>query len=155
MKVIFLDVDGVLNNNFTSSRSPDGYLGVSDRLILKLKKIVEETRADIVISSDWRLIRDDPERGKDYKYLARKLLFTGHLKISGHTDDISWSQRGKEIRKFLDDHPEITEYVVLDDIPFGDFERCGLLRNLVLTDPAVGLTDGDADRAIRILMGES
>ncbi len=151
MKAIFLDVDGVLNNRFTSSRSPGGYVGVSDELIRNLKEIVKETGAVIVLSSDWRLLREDPERKKDYKYLARKLLFTGHIKISGHTDDISWSKRGREIRKYLDDHPDITEYVVLDDNPFRDFKEYGLPGNIVLTDPMKGLTDADVSRAIRIL----
>ncbi len=155
MKVIFLDVDGVLNNHLTSGRSPGGYVGVSDGLIRNLKKIVEETGAQLVLSSDWRLIREDPERGEDYKYLTRKLLFTGHLRLSGHTDDISWSKRGKEIRKYLKDHPKIKEYVVLDDNCFGDFGKQELLEHLVLTDSKRGLTDDDVRRAIRILNGVS
>ena len=82
MKVIFCDVDGVLNNAVTKARSPSGYVGVSDQLILKLKAIVSKTGAAIVLSSDWRLVKDDPVHGKDYRYLARKLLFAGKMKIS-------------------------------------------------------------------------
>lgn len=155
MKVIFLDVDGVLNNRYTAARSPGGYRGVSDELIRNVRKIVEETGARIVLSSDWRLIREDPERGKDYKYLARKLLFTGRIRIFGHTDDISWSKRGQEIRTYLDHHPQITEYVVLDDNPFRDFGPCGLKDHLILTDPNKGLTQKDVQRAICILKRES
>ncbi len=154
MKVIFLDVDGVLNNRFTTARSPGGYVGVSEKLIRNVKKIADATGAKIVLSSDWRLLRDEPVRGKDYRYLARKLLFAGHLKISGYTDDITWSKRGREIRKYVDDHPEITEYVVLDDNPFRDFGKYGLPEHLVLTDSNLGLTDEDVCRAIRILQGE-
>ena len=101
MKIIFCDVDGVLNNARTTGRSPGGYKGVSDELIRKLKRIVEKTDARIVLSSDWRLVKDDPVHGKDYRYLTRKLLFVAGLKISDHTEDISWSRRGKEIRKYL------------------------------------------------------
>ena len=154
MKVIFCDVDGVLNNDVTKARSPSGFLGVSDILIRNLKKIVAETGAVIVLSSDWRLIRDDPRHGKDYRYLARKLRYVANLKISDHTADISWRFRGLEIRTYLDEHPQVTEYVVLDDLPFRDFQENGLLKNLVLTDSGEGLADADVERAVRILNGE-
>jgi hypothetical protein len=152
MKVIFCDVDGVLNNAWTDARSPGGYTGVSEELIRNLKKIVDETGARIVLSSDWRLIKDDPRQGKDYRYLARKLLFVGHLKIADHTDDISWSRRGEEIRKYLDDHPEITEYVILDDNFFSDFGKHK--NHFVHTDKNEGLTGRDVEKAIRILNGK-
>ena len=106
MKVIFCDVDGVLNNEKTRGHSPSGYTGVSNDLIRNLKKIVDQTDARIVLSSDWRLVKDDPEHGKDYRYLERKLLVVGHLSICDHTDDISWSKRGREICKYVEDHPE-------------------------------------------------
>ena len=155
MKVIFLDVDGVLNNAVTTERSPSGYKGVSGDLIRKLRRIAAATGAQIVLSSDWRLVRDDPVHGRDYLYLVRKLRFFGNLRISGHTDDISWNKRGKEIRRYREDHQEITEFVVLDDIPFSDFFHRDLMRHLVLTDQKKGLTEKDVDKAIRILLPEA
>ena len=151
MKVIFLDVDGVLNNAWTAERSPGGYTGVSDELIRNLKKIVSATGAKIVLSSDWRLVRHHLIRSRDYRYLAGKLQTIGNLKISGHTDDISWNRRGAEISKYLEDHPEITEFVILDDIPFSDFFTGKLSDHLVLTDSGEGLTDADAAEAVQIL----
>ena len=62
-KIIFLDVDGVLNNENTNARSPGGYVGVMDSKVKLLSKLVKETNADVVISSDWRLIKD-----ADYQY---------------------------------------------------------------------------------------
>ena len=99
MKVIFLDVDGVLNNADTKDRSPSGYKGVSGEMIRNLREIVRKTGAQIILSSDWRLIRDDKVHGKDYRYLVRKLRFIGGLKLSGHTDDISWRYRGTDKRR--------------------------------------------------------
>ena len=154
MKVIFCDVDGVLNNAETKAKSPSGYTGVSDELIQRLKRIVSETGAVIVLSSDWRLVKADPVHGKDYRYLVRRLRFVGHLRIEDHTDDIAWRYRGLEIRQYVDRHPQVTEFVVLDDLPFSDFPRHGLLGHLVLTDRKKGLTDSDVERAIRILKGE-
>ena len=154
MKVIFCDVDGVLNNDETTAISPNGYRGVSNELIRNLRNIVRETGAKIVLSSDWRLVRDDPEHSKDYRYLVRKLRFAGGLTIDGHTDDISWSKRGTEIKKYLQDHPEVTDYVILDDLPFRDFLFCRELRHLVLTDSRTGLTEEDVKRAVKILQGK-
>ena len=154
MKVIFCDVDGVLNNTVTKERSPSGYTGVSKDLIRNLRAIVRRTGAKLVLSSDWRLVRDDPVHGRDYRYLKRKLYFTGLLSVTDHTDDISWNKRGCEIRKYLKDHPEVTEYVILDDLPFPDFLANGLLGHLVLTDRKKGLTETDAERAVRILEGK-
>ena len=154
MKVIFCDVDGVLNNAGTTERSPGGCVGVSGELIGNLRKIVAATGARIILSSDWRLVRNHPERKKDYRYLVIRLRITASLTIDGHTDDIRWNRRGHEIRKYLKDHPEIKEYVILDDLPFRDFAVQNLLPHLVLTDPEYGLTDEDARKAIRILSGE-
>ena len=154
MKVIFCDVDGVLNNRGTTDRSPGGYRGVSNVLIHKLRRIVEATGAKIVLSSDWRLIRNIPGRKKDYRYLVRKLRIVCSLSIYDHTDDISWEMRGREILKYLKDHPEVTAYAVLDDIPFRDFSEGDLPAHLVLTDDRYGLTDKDVERAVRILQGE-
>jgi len=154
MKVIFCDVDGVLNNPKTRGHTPTGFMGVSNDLIRNLKKLVEYSGARIVLSSDWRLTRDDPEHRKDYRYLTRKLKSIAGLEIFDHTDDISWNQRGQEIRKYLNDHPDINGYVVLDDEPFRTFQIFGVASNLVLTVPDMGLTDADIERAAMILSGQ-
>ena len=151
MKVIFCDVDGVLNNSYTRDRTPSGYRGISNDLVRNLRRIVDATGAVIVLSSDWRLIREDPIRKRDYWHLLRKLKFAGCLSLYDHTEDIGWDCRGDEIRKYLDQHTDVTSFVILDDIPFGSFGKAGLLDHLVLTDAADGLTEKDVKRAIRIL----
>ena len=50
-KVIFLDVDGVLN----SSRTLHEDISSEDDLILNLKELVDKTGAKIILSSSWRL----------------------------------------------------------------------------------------------------
>ena len=50
-KVIFLDVDGVLNS--TKTLYEDSSL--EDNLILNLKELVNKTEAKIILSSSWRL----------------------------------------------------------------------------------------------------
>ena len=144
-KIIFLDVDGVLNSKYTNARSPEGHVGVMDSKVKLLSKLVEETNADVVISSDWRLIKD-----ADYQYLINKLRYKGRIEIRGETPNLSWSHRGTEIKSYLDDHPT-DAWVVLDDIVFSDFEI--VEGHLVLTDPEFGLTEADVEKAKRILEG--
>ena len=54
MKVIFLDVDGVLNTKYSKSRC-GRFIGIDKDKVAQLKRIVDETDAEIVLSSTWRL----------------------------------------------------------------------------------------------------
>ena len=150
MKIIFLDVDGVLNSQNTNARTPNGYVGIQDKLVRQLKKIVNATGAKVVLSSDWRLMgRNEP----DYKYLVNKLYYKGHIKIFSKTPDYKWQWRGREIGGWLEDH-EVDNYVVLDDIYFDDF--CPRHNgHVVMTDYHFGLRDEDVEKAIKILNGEN
>ena len=67
MKVIFLDIDGVLNYTkwYTDERNPGNLYGQEGDLdplcINRIIRICEETGAKVVISSDWCLINDVDE----------------------------------------------------------------------------------------------
>lgn len=169
MKVIFLDVDGVLNdeNTFRAERTPMGYTGVEERYIRNLKHIVDETGAEIVLSSDWREDwHHNGIHGRDMFYLIDKLKKYGLTiadKTPGHTKGKGYSGRGGEIAKYLKAHPKITEYVVLDDNEFFDFYDPPVKGHLVLTltpdpyggyDYERGLTSRMAEKAIQILNRE-
>ena len=115
--VIFLDVDGVLNTTTTVQKTPDGYTGIDD------------ARADLVLSSDWKEVKPTDD---DYVYLISKLALCG-LSIDGQTQDQMY-KRGEGILKYLKAHPEIEEYVVLDDCRF-DFQKDRKLwEHLLLTN---------------------
>lgn len=60
LRIIFLDIDGVLNDRKTRSQSPDGFTFVDTPKIRRLKRIIDTTDAKVVLSSDWRYDRDDP-----------------------------------------------------------------------------------------------
>lgn len=128
--VVFLDVDGVLNTKTTVQRTPDGYTGIDDARVKVLANVINKFGgADIVLSSDWK---DMKQTDEDYIYLVSKLEMYG-LSISGHTQD-SMNNRGAGIIKYLEDHPEIEEYVILDDckFDFNDYEQ--LWERLLLTN---------------------
>lgn len=128
--MVFLDVDGVLNTKTTVQRTPDGYTGIDDARVKVLANVINKFGgADIVLSSDWK---DMKQTDEDYIYLVSKLEMYG-LSISGHTQD-SMNNRGAGIIKYLEDHPEIEEYVILDDckFDFNDYEQ--LWERLLLTN---------------------
>lgn len=129
-KVIFLDIDGVLNGRSTRVKSSMGFTGIDLKYIRALKELIDQTGAYVVLSSDWKdcFTEDNcnpATADADGAYLIKRLLSQG-VNIMARTDDQSvgkdWSTgRGFGIRKYLKAHPEVENYVILDDIKFRDF----------------------------------
>lgn len=116
--VVFLDIDGVLNTRTTVKRTPYGYTGIDDARVKILANAIEKCGGgDIVLSSDWKVMDRNHE---DYRYLVSKLGQCG-LEISDHTIDKE-RKRGLGVKEYLELHPEIEEFVILDDQKF-DFEH--------------------------------
>ena len=120
MKVIFLDVDGVLNCKGTEARCGH-YQGIDVGRVQHLRQIVDATGAVIVLTSTWK---DGWER--EYKedqdplanYLDRKLRAAG-LRILDKTEDKGYD-RGAGILRWMEGRP-VESFVILDDEPF-DYE---------------------------------
>lgn len=161
-KVIFLDVDGVLNcaTSKSSCIDDDGRVikGVDSDKVKRLAKIVEATGAEIVLSSDWKdgwskyYTSSKPSHAK---YLDNHLYKKGRLTIKDKTPSThkgSWF-RGEEILAYLRLHQDVENYVILDDTFFEDFSIKEIREHLVLTGYKVGLTDADVEKAIKILGG--
>lgn len=114
VKVIFLDVDGVLNNNRTVRTTKNLYTFVGKRHIRNLKHIINATGAKVVLSSDWRYDRDDPKSNSDFLELKHELLKYG-IRFYGFTPELPDAHRGAEIEQWLKEHTEVEDYVILDD----------------------------------------
>lgn len=128
--VVFLDVDGVLNSRTTVQKTPDGYQGIDDARVVILSKVIEKMGGgDIVLSSDWKEMKSTDD---DYVYLTSKLAQCG-LSISAHTRDHKHN-RGVGILSYLDEHPEVKEYVILDDCHFDFEDDRRLWERLLLTN---------------------
>ena len=103
MKVIFLDVDGVLNSNdyvdYTSKNNVEGILDeVDPKTIEMFKYALDVTGAQIVVSSSWRNIRK-------FEQLKELLLRYG---ISlGEKTPVLGHERGLEIKQYLKEHADI------------------------------------------------
>jgi HAD domain in Swiss Army Knife RNA repair proteins len=169
VRVIFLDVDGVLNSEAFLRVLDDRHrqLGhheacecfrlerkIDRDAVARLNRLVSETGAKIVISSSWRKLLDPPE-------LQRVLVEHGLVaEIIGETPDgdndpemrdafghIDRIFRGHEIDFWLRKHPEVDRFVILDDCSDMEMHK----NRLVQTDCEVGLIDEDVDLAIRVM----
>lgn len=161
MKVIFLDIDGVLNCRTSKSYCHDDECGLitgidSDK-VKRLAKIVETTNAKIVLSSDWRVGWEKyytTRKPSHAKYLDNHLKKKGNITIFDKTPlSHGGYWRGEEILAYLRLHQDVENYVILDDTFFEDFSIKEISEHLVLTEYKVGLTDADVEKAIKILGG--
>lgn len=165
-KAIFLDIDGVLNFHGCKARAYDGYIGIDDGLLDKLAKLVRRFQhpPEIILTSTWKdeWQADTPSQLQPKplgEYLQRKMEEAG-LGIADAVRDADpfGDLRGHSIRSYLKEHPDITEWVVLDDVRFQDYSvdaesGDSVNRHLVLTDWCNGLTKRDMKRAVEILSG--
>lgn len=161
MKVIFLDIDGVLNV-YPQGRDRFGSI-FHQHFVDNLKKIIDETGAKIVVSSTWRFAglkimqemwdeRSLPGEVIGITRDCNQLVGEGKFEFFDHVE------RGHEIQEWLEDHPEIERYVILDDDndmlenQRGNFVRtANNINHPDCVDIGYGLTAICAERAIRIL----
>ena len=146
MKVVFFDIDGVLNYCGTPS--------IDDRCLSELKRIVAETGANTVMSSSWKeaFTKYDVYSDRDREMVTR-LIKDPELNCLGWTPDIDEENRENEIEDWLLDYEEgeIESFVIIDDLDYNFNEK--FPGHFVKTAGywGQGLTSVHADNAIRIL----
>ena len=136
MKVIFLDVDGVLNCQSSKARFR-GYIGIDNDKVKRLRDIVKATNAKIVLTSTWKLFWErDPllkdEQHEDGNYLDRKFRRENLFILDKTTEEKNLGCRGEGIHNFLQHH-NIESWIVLDDEIFDDYETYGIMPHLIKT----------------------
>ena len=152
MKIIFLDVDGVLNDVntsdiFRSKVDSYGYNGLDTDKIERLNRIVKETGSKIVLSSSWRKY----DEFVDYLKLKMEQVDPElPLTIIGETPvHISFCERCIEIDEWLMEHPEVTRFIVLDDLTMDGLEKYG--NSFIQTYMSDGLTEELTEKCINLL----
>jgi hypothetical protein len=143
MKVLFLDIDGVLNCSKTRNPRHFPYV-VDQKLLARLRKLLDRTGAKVVLSSTWRL---DPVGLFAAKHAGVPFI--------GVCPDKPRSPRCKEILTWLADHPRATRYAViddqddeLDDLPlFQPSAKTGLTMDIVRG--AAAYLNGETDETMR------
>lgn len=151
MKVIFLDFDGVLNHDgddpdnrmHRAHGETDHSLALFVEKVALVERICRQTGAVIVLSTAWRHCFSQSVIAG---WLAEKGLTAP---IVGITPSRMSSWRRHEIRWYLDDHPEVSRYVIFDDV---DLRDAGF-NLFIWCDPMEGLTEEQAEEAIAYLMG--
>ena len=157
-KIIFLDIDGVLNSQlfYTSGRASERRIKIENDIdpvsVGFLNTLIKDTGAKVVVSSTWRL-------GRTIQELQSILEHNGFVgEVIGKTDSLRGEHclRGNEILKWIKDNEAIigcsysdyTNYVIIDD----DSDMLYWQRNnLFLTDGYCGITPNLAYRAARFL----
>ena len=173
MRCIFLDHDGVIclstnwggrtkkwskyrsENPESSSDKRDAPVEVrfddfDEKAVRILNQILEETGAEIVVSSDWKRWANVEEMGE---YYESKGIIKKPISLTPDLGDCTWENEDREnwvwsprwdlemsrvveIRQYLHDHPEITHWVAIDDLHLGKTDESWKnwgLTNFVLT----------------------
>jgi hypothetical protein len=160
-----MDIDGVINTTSTPFERGDETLlrvPVEEACVHALNDLVVRAGAKVVISSSWRMFAHWPHLGPALQRhgvvaeiigetprpeeARRRLLELGH-----GLDDILPRQyeRGMDVWCYLAAHPEVEEFVALDD--GSDWWR--LRPAWYLTDAVTGLTTACVDQALALFKG--
>lgn len=137
MKVIFLDIDGVLNSDEYLDRIKNlDIKGIEREIdvekIKLLKKAIDETGAKVVLSSSWRYTRNA-------QYLKELLLNYG---IYAAVTPFIQNERGLEIKQWLSDNQDVEDFVILDDEIFNSYDE-ELMKKLIKISNGNGYNIGE------------
>lgn len=145
---VFLDVDGVLNDDRTEDRTPNGFAGLDEDKVALLADFVHEVGAKVVLTSTWKdrdLWARDLNPGADLTYLLCQLS-EHDVEVEAYARD---GDRGSAVREWLDGHPG--NAVIFDDHWKNSFRAAGVARFLVQTTIKKGLQPKHIRQAKRLL----
>lgn len=154
MKIIFLDIDGVLNRIGVRARTQTrwgGYIGMEPELVERFNDICQKTGAVVVLSSAWRNADDWLATMKANGLTCEFIDRTPNLN-SGNSS----TGRGLEVKAWLDkftitdlllpENEQVEKYCCIDDdsdfLPY---------QNLFKTNYEDGLTAEQAKLIIEFL----
>lgn len=155
MKIIFLDIDGVLNDRQYNKVSE--FFPIFPEKIELLNKVLEKTDAYIVISSSWRyLVHNGSMTLEGLEFLLRSHglkngRMIGVTPKSSPADECD--NRQVAIQEWLDFHRRdkyvhIENYCIVDDLSSASFSK---MKNFIRTDGDVGLTEADCAKIVELL----
>ncbi len=148
-RVLFLDFDGVVNvpyeygtPEFDAAMAQGVYDFFRPEIVVRLNALIHDYDLHVVISSSWRF------SGMQFcQDSLRNAGFSDDIVIEGMTalDDL-FRNRWEEILEYLEQHPEISEFLILDDIPMRE-----LSAYAVQTVFEEGYSENADEKARRIL----
>lgn len=131
MRVIFLDIDGVLNCRRTPNPRKLPYI-VDPNPLRRFKQLVDDTKATVVLTSTWR-------------YDPAGLFAARHwgIPFSDVIPDMPEQPRRDEILAWLKEHPETERFAVIDDED-DELDRLPLFQPSARTGLTVEIAEGVA-----------
>lgn len=140
MKIIFLDIDGVLNStrsavansDYGSIMYPDTWKALDPIAIKLLQHVCKETGADCVLSSSWRILAKKEDIIAFQEFLGINIIDFTPVAREKPFD------RGYEIKQWLDSvKGPVEAFCIIDD----DSDMLPEQQdNFVHTDAQIGLT---------------
>lgn len=164
-KVIFLDIDGVLNskawNDNHQKEINDGTL-IDVKKIKLLSELINRTGAEIILHSGWKYWFDaDLQPLRREAEILQFLMEAEGVKMAGVTPDHSTEEIRKskkfslikagEILTWLAENKDVGKWIVIDDL---DLHNAEIENHQIRTDVNVGMTGEDICRAERRLLEE-
>jgi len=166
-KIVFLDIDGVMTS---FGDTPGSYIthgeagyGISPSCFNRLKKLLEDEDAKVIISSNWRKFDDDGPRsfwissyGRIQNPLPKLRAMLGDL-LAGELPKVRHMVKSNVLSRWMEDNnvnETNTKFVVFDDDPDEGFqmtEDFNIKNHFIMTKLEMGLTDDDVKRAKEIL----
>lgn len=157
MRIVFLDIDGVLNNvaahQTRASMNRKYMIRIAPECVQPLEWLIQQTGAQIVLSTSHRT--EDTEKWTE---CLREIGVPSARVIGATPDLVRWPNnpdgtltRGHEIDAWLEEAQQMfqkLEYVILDDSD----DMAMHADHLVRTDLYNGLTMTDAERAAQMLL---
>lgn len=152
-KLIFLDIDGVLNSdNWTRRYFRENFHYIAEidqdldpRTLNIIDTLVDKTKGEIVLISSWRFDLENTKRRLNFSGLKSKINYS--LPIFPLESESGWS-RGKLIFEFLKKN-KCERYIILDDTD-DELSNHGKER-FIKIDPVTGITETDMNKAIKLL----
>ncbi len=151
MRIIFLDIDGVLNSSAYDRFKSDTDGNIDKTRLALVKKLVNKTDAKIVLTSSWRehWEKDPADRDEIGIEIAADFAEAG-LEIFDKTPKQGYLERSQEIRMWLAENDDVESFVIIDDNIYGWGE---LSDNFVATSYRIGrgLEEEHIQRALEML----
>jgi len=146
MKVLFLDIDGVLNK---LQPQRNGYCGFDPMCVENLNYVLLSVPdLQIVISSSWRYMivpRVMTLEGFEFMLLSAGVCCRSRV-VGSTIRDEEVPERADQVRHWLNNHTDVTQHLALDDMDW-DFGSRKVVS--LRTDSHKGLTEQEAEQIIK------
>ena len=154
MKVIFLDIDGVLNSDeYVDRVKKSDIQGIERDIDIEkvklLKRAIDETGAKVVLSSSWRYTKSASYLKELLANYGIRVDSTPYIQDKRGLEIKKWDstpyiqdKRGLEIKKWLSENQGVEDFLIIDDEIFDSFDE-ELMKKLVKISNGNGRSLGE------------